>query len=144
DLGYLTPEVHNLKHIFQIPGMKVFQFSPGEMLSQANPKDVFYTGTHDNNTLPGWCRENQKRLSGLVGNNYDGETVSASKVIELLYQTEAPWVIVPLQDILGLGPEARMNIPGTAEGNWEWQFRWELLSEDIVTWLRELASKSGR
>ncbi|NLL17949.1 MAG: 4-alpha-glucanotransferase, partial [Clostridia bacterium] len=144
DLGYLTPEVHNLKHIFNIPGMKVFQFTPEEMLALSNPKDIFYTGTHDNDTLAGWCRENQKRLSGLVGNSVDGKTVPARKVIELLYQLEAPWVIVPLQDILGLGPEARLNIPGTAEGNWEWQFRWELLTEEVVIWLKELALASGR
>lgn len=144
DLGFITPEVHNLKTIFRLPGMKVFQFSAEEMLAEVKPGDVFYTGTHDNDTLLSWCRENKDRLAKLTGNGTASPRTLARKVIELLYQSEAPWVIVPLQDILGLGGEARMNVPGTVNGNWEWQLDRELLTKETANWLKKLALDSGR
>jgi 4-alpha-glucanotransferase len=167
DLGFLTPEVKNLKNIFGFPGMKVFQFSPREMLEEGEPGELYYTGTHDNDTLLGWCRKNWKKVirlladeSGLLQTDStsrvetekpagrhgkaDPLVLSCRRIIEKLYLSKAPWVIVPLQDILGLGSEARMNKPGTTRGNWQWQFDRELLDEEKISWLRELAQKSGR
>lgn len=148
DLGFLTPEVHNLKNIFGLPGIKVFQFSAKEMLTEKEPKSIYYTGTHDNDTLVSWCSKNQEKLAELWDNSkedIEGNRITLERqIIEKLYSSEAPWVIVPFQDILGLDGEARMNIPGTPEGNWEWRFNWELVTDEVRTWLRELVRENGR
>ncbi|MEL7568546.1 MAG: 4-alpha-glucanotransferase, partial [Dehalobacterium sp.] len=127
DLGVITPEVNNLKHIFGFPGMMVFQFSGQEMPEEEkNPNMVYYTGTHDNDTLVGWCRE-------------QSSTYDSQSIVEKLYRSDAVWVIVPLQDILGLDSEARMNTPGIIYGNWEWRMDKSSLTEGIRAWLRELS-----
>lgn len=145
DLGFITPEVKNLKHIWQLPGMKVYQFSRAEMLEAREEQVVYYTGTHDNDTLWAWGRENN--FPGFR-ETCKGEDITPQKycasVIAQLYFTPAAWVIVPMQDILGLGSEARMNVPGKASGNWEWQLAWELVTEEVARRLRQLAEKSLR
>lgn len=145
DLGLITPEVANLKHIFQLPGMKVYQFSHSEMLSSKEKHVVYYTGTHDNDTLLSWGQENNfpgireiSRIEDMASQQY------CSLVMEQLYFTPAAWVIVPMQDILGLGKEARMNVPGTPAGNWEWQLDWKQVTGEVSGWLRNLAAASGR
>lgn len=159
DLGVITPEVNNLKNIFGFPGMKIFQFSHREMIrSQGIAEDqyfeknkekekekekeniVYYTGTHDNDTLAGWCREQGQELEKECEQKW-----YYRRIIEGLYQSNAAWVIIPLQDILGLGSEARMNIPGTIYGNWEWRLDRALLTDEITAWLRGLRKpgKSG-
>jgi 4-alpha-glucanotransferase len=154
DLGVITPEVHNLKHLCGFPGMWVYQFSHREMVEpkdreaeenslrldggsesfQREIKDkvyqniVYYTGTHDNDTLAGWCQD-------------QGEDCSVPDIMEKIYQSEAAWVIVPMQDVLRLGKEHRMNIPGTAEGNWAWRLEPSFLTDEIKRWLGKLAAK---
>lgn len=137
DLGVLTPEVFNLKHLFGLPGMKVFQFSHREMT--AGKDTIFYTGTHDNDTLLGWCRDNQYGVE-----EGDDPVDLCRRIINRLYESEAPWVVVPLQDILGLDSAARMNVPGTARGNWEWRFQWEQITEETIAWLRKITIESRR
>lgn len=136
NLGVITPEVDSLKHIFGFPGMKVFQFSAREMTEEAAAPEllagqetenlVYYTGTHDNDTLVGWRRQQP-------------EGYSYREIMEKLYQSRAAWVIVPLQDILGLDSEARMNTPGTTYGNWAWRLDKNLLTEEITDWLKRMA-----
>jgi len=145
DLGFITPEVVNLKHIFQLPGMKVYQFSHAEMLSAEEEHVVYYTGTHDNDTLLSWGQENNfpgireiSKIEVADPQNY------CRSVIEQLYRTPAAWVIVPMQDLLGLGKEARMNVPGTPAGNWEWQLDWGLVTGEVTAWLGQLAAAAGR
>jgi 4-alpha-glucanotransferase len=137
DLGYITPEVRNLRNIVGLPGMKVFQFevSPGEacrevdVCTACSPREepdpprlaecVYYSGTHDNDTLIGWCAGE----IGVDGLSPEEKRGLSRRILRQVYLSEAMWVIVPFQDVLGLGSEARMNTPGTATGNWEWRMR---------------------
>lgn len=129
DLGLLDAQVRDLLSLSGFPGMLVYQFSAEEMQElpeEAASRKIFYTGTHDNQTLAGWCRE-QSLSPG-----------STETIIRKLYDSPAAWVITPLQDLLGLGNEARMNIPGQAKGNWNWkadaaQFT-EQLAERVASW----------
>ncbi len=129
DLGYLTPGVRALVAGTGFPGMDVMQFSDTEPWAGYKPDcdRVAYTGTHDNETLLGWCRSLCRRKHGLFD---EGKTAASSeagaealrcKLLEDFYKSDAFIKIVPLQDILGLGNEARMNTPGTVGGNWSWQ-----------------------
>jgi 4-alpha-glucanotransferase len=126
DLGDITPEVNNLKNIFGFPGMKVFQFAPEEMSEEGERNIVYYPGTHDNDTLVGWCRKQPGKYHYL-------------EILEKIYRSHAAWVIVSMQDILGLDSEARMNTPGTVYGNWEWRLDKSLLTEEIASWLCQMA-----
>ena len=88
---------------------------------------VVYTGTHDNNTTKGWWNEKKrKRLKPYIK---EGETVCQT-MIRLATESPAGMAIIPIQDIMELGSEARMNTPGVAHGNWQWRFSWEMLSQD--------------
>ena len=101
---------------------------------------VLYTGSHDNDTTVGWYRKNYaNRLKGL----YSNEDI-AWHFIEQAYGSDAETVIVPLQDVLSLDTEARMNTPGTTEGNWTWRYREGSLTEDLKNRLRSLVSKYRR
>ena len=164
DLGLITPEVHVLKRLFGLPGMKVLQFTPlAEGLAGQDPNFIYYTGTHDNDTLLGWYKqaaqaetdaeekpgfaeqpgpEKQRNFEDKA--DVDDPQVGCRKLIEDLYLSEAAWVILPMQDILGLDSDARMNVPGTAGGNWRWQMTKDQLNLEVKTWLRSLAAKSGR
>ncbi|OPX83784.1 MAG: 4-alpha-glucanotransferase [Pelotomaculum sp. PtaB.Bin104] len=144
DLGVITPEVENLMHIFQFPGMQVLQFTTEEPLDPDQRKSpcVYYTGTHDNDTLLGWVKAefiaNGVRMS-------EGELSEYCRdLIETVYESDAAWVIVPLQDVLGLGSEARINTPGTSGGNWQWMMPPGCLSRELQTWLARLAGKHMR
>ena len=114
DLGVLTPAVRGLVKLCGFPGMDVLQFADGDPLGDYAPAEgaVAYTGTHDNQTLTGWCRARYPDL--------DPRT-TADALMERLYHSRADVRILPLQDLLGLGDEARMNTPGTTVGNWTWQ-----------------------
>ncbi|MDQ7093721.1 bifunctional glycogen debranching protein GlgX/4-alpha-glucanotransferase [Desulfosporosinus sp. PR] len=159
DLGIITTEVNVLKRIFGFPGMKVLQFTSIAEMTAGDKDIVYYSGTHDNDTLLGWYRStiftNQEEPE-------DGQGVSEEqsaqqperrtekakkacrKLIEDLYLSEAAWVITPLQDILGLDTEARMNVPGTVAGNWQWKLDEKLLTAEVKDWLRSLAKVSQR
>ena len=130
DLGYITPDVISLRDDFGIPGMKIFQFAfdsgPDNPYLPHNfiKNSVVYTGNHDNNTIMGWYENLGKEIKLFV-NDYTGFSGGEInwELIRLAWSSTAAYAITPLQDVLGLGSEARMNTPGTSAGNWRWRFR---------------------
>lgn len=136
DLGVITPEVDALRHRYDIPGMKVLQFelADPDFDPAAIPVDcVCYTGTHDNDTTQGWfqgtgadtrsagerraTRENALRLTG------GGAETIHDDLWRLALGSKACLAVAPMQDLLGLGSEARMNVPGTTADNWRWRLK---------------------
>lgn len=152
DLGDITPEVDRLRLHFHLPGMKILQFSfcgkADHMYLPHNVETncVIYTGTHDNNTSRGWYATDANDAERDLYRRYcarDGRDV-AWDLIRLAWASVANTAIAPLQDILNLGGEARMNTPGRAMGNWAWRFRSEQLNDGTVRGLRELTELFGR
>ena len=165
DLGFITPEVETLRDQFGLPGMRVLQFAFGAGSGAENylpykhhHHSVIYTGTHDNDTTVGWFRadfekstlstlsvEESKieRAFALRFMNADGREIHWS-MIRLAMSSPADTVIVPLQDVLGLGSEARMNTPGEGEGNWLWRFREGDLTDASRDRLADLTALFGR
>lgn len=153
DLGIITPPVKRLKNKFHLPGMKVWQFAlesgeEKEFLPDKHQKHlVLYTGTHDNDTILGWYNSAVLTNSNVIkllkryfhiNPNMDGPEI-CWRIIEIVFQSNANTVIVPLQDILALGHDARMNFPGTVEGNWEWRFPKGILTPEIENKLSAMA-----
>lgn len=145
DLGDITDDVIALRDGLALPGMTILQFAYGE---EADAHDlgradaVAYTGTHDNDTLLGWWRTLDEATRRRVGiERLEG---TAWPLIERLYATPAPTAIVPLQDLLGLGSEARMNTPGTIEGNWRWRAAPDALTLRLAEELRARVARAGR
>ncbi len=143
DLGVITPDVSALLHEFHLPGMKVLQFGFSDPRNPFLPHNysshcVAYTGTHDNDTSRGWFEtappaEREFALRYLRTN----ETDFVWDLIRAVWASVAVFAIVPMQDLLGLGSEARMNYPGRAHGNWEWRMEWAMLTEAEKERLRE-------
>ena len=104
---------------------------------------IVYTGTHDNNTLRGWIKNDAKIFEKKNLLLYTGKEINQTNInkemIRLIMGSVAAIVIVPVQDILGLGPESRMNHPSTARGNWQWQMDGDMLSADTSKYLAEIA-----
>jgi len=151
DLGLITPDVIELRDRFDLPGMRILQFAFGEDESNyflphhyiANC--VAYTGTHDNDTSIGWwhaAREHEKNFARRYL-NFDGNEINW-QMISILSASAANTVIYPLQDIIGLGSEHRMNTPGTAEGNWAWRFSWDIIQTWQTDKLAELTLRHNR
>jgi 4-alpha-glucanotransferase len=154
DLGMITPDVYSLRDRFQLPGTRVLQFGfDGDSRNPHLPRNyvhnaVAYTGTHDNNTTRGWFEalpENQKQVvwNYLGRSSGEGGEVAAT-LMRLAWSSPAALAIAPLQDLLNLGAEARMNVPGRAEGNWLWRCSESMLSGPAFDWLRELTKVSSR
>lgn len=150
DLGIITPPVRALRDEFGLPGMKVLQFAFDGDESDYLPylydeNCICYTGTHDNNTTLGWFMETDEAVRERVRSylHSDGSDISW-EMIRLAVSSVARYAIYPLQDVLGYGGDCRMNIPGVAEGNWNWRFTWEALSPDAAARLRELNRIYGR
>ncbi|PYL20284.1 MAG: 4-alpha-glucanotransferase [Verrucomicrobia bacterium] len=154
DLGLITADVHALRDQFQMPGTRVLQFAfdgnsdnpylPHNYTSNA----VVYTGTHDNTTSRGWYEElaphqRQNFWSYLNSPERNSREV-AWDLMHLAWSSPAALAIAPLQDLLNLGGQARMNIPGRAEGNWSWRCTEDLLSAADFHWLRDLTRSSNR
>jgi 4-alpha-glucanotransferase len=155
DLGFITPEVVEVKDHFKFPGMKILLFAFGDDLP-TNPyaphnleRDcVVYTGTHDNNTARGWLEkettpEIRERIRRYIGKEISGDSI-APDLIRLAMMSVARTVIFPLQDLLGLGEEARMNQPATRQGNWEWRLAPESLTTRLAQDLRAMTEIYGR
>lgn len=152
DLGTITDEVIELRERFGFPGMKILHFDlhPSDTNPLRAPKNsVLYTGTHDNNTTLGWLTEDlsaaeadavKKALTNQVGE----ETTDVRLAIRAAYASNADTVIVPMQDILELGGEARMNLPGTVEDNWSWRMKSGSLTADRAAFLRDLTNEYQR
>ncbi len=136
DLGVITPAVESLRDKFRLPGMKVLQFAleAGEW-PDGEDNAVVYTGTHDNDTALGWHR---------ARTGEEGDASISRRLIEEAYKAPACLAIIPLQDILGLGSEARMNTPGTVGGNWGWKMREGDITPELAADLAALAAKYGR
>lgn len=143
DLGVITPPVEALRDKFRFPGMKVLQFAFGTKMETKFlphnfvPNCVVYTGTHDNDTTRAYF-EKEKSNKGKndiyehaqIYLNYFGDDI-LSKLIRVAYASVANIVIIPMQDILKLGTEARMNFPSTTGGNWNWRFTWDQIDENL-------------
>jgi 4-alpha-glucanotransferase len=147
DLGVITPRVRQLRDELGIPGMVVMQFGYGgppsnlHQLENHPRRSVVYVGTHDCDTALGWWRTlsaRERRATGLPGIAPHWELTEAA------LSSRAELAIVQAQDILGLGSEARMNMPGTSKGNWRWQLRPGQLTRRHAARLRELTAAAGR
>jgi 4-alpha-glucanotransferase len=147
DLGAITPAVVRLRERLSLPGMVVLQF--GFDGGSANPhrlenhpeNAVVYTGTHDNDTALGWWSSltaARKRATGLDPGN------PSWSLVELALSSRARLAILPAQDLLGLGSEARLNTPGRAGGNWSWRLRRGQLTRALATRLREATEAAAR
>jgi 4-alpha-glucanotransferase len=154
DLGVITPDVSALRDRFLLPGTRVLQFafdghSDNPHLPGNYPANtVVYTGTHDNPPTREWYEElpaSQRQFLWRYLKRPEGHTGDAAPVlIELAWSSSAALAIAPLQDVLNLGAEARMNVPGRAEGNWRWRCPANLLSVAEIEWLRNLTKTSRR
>jgi len=154
DLGLITPDVNALRDRFQIPGTRVLQFAfDGSATNPYLPHNypsnaVVYTGTHDNPTSRGWYEElppyQQQNLWRYLNSPHSDSGEVAWHLMRLAWSSPAALAIAPLQDLLNLGAEARMNVPGRAEGNWSWRCTKELLSTADFHWLRDLTRSSNR
>lgn len=149
DLGFLDAGVKNLLKLTGLPGMDIWQFTSDEMLAMKPAeaaRRAFYTGTHDNNTLIGFLKDQEK---GGEKNPAHLEA-EAKHIIEQIYESPAALAMVQLQDIFLLDEDARMNVPGVAEGNWGWKMPKDSVEESYpeadgrAVWFRELAEKTGR
>jgi 4-alpha-glucanotransferase len=147
DLGNITPAVHRLRDRLGLPGMVVLQFgfsggraSPHRL--ENHPENtVVYTGTHDHDTAAAWWRSlsaRERRRTGL------DPVDPAWSLVELALSSRARLSIVPAQDVLGLGSEARLNTPGRADGNWTWRLRRGQLTGEHAARLRKATSATGR
>jgi len=158
DLGIITPDVTALRREFGYPGIRVLQFGFGESFGlsthapfRVEPDNAVYTGTHDNNTTRGWFRQEaddlkRRQLAELAGGPVNEEN-AARALIRLAWFSPAALALTPAQDLLNLNESARLNIPGTASGNWGWRLQSpsSLVGDDrLADSLAELAALSGR
>ena len=151
DLGVITPEVEALRERFGFPGMKILQFAfDGNATNPYLPHNyerncVVYTGSHDNNTTRGWFASAPKceRAFCLSYLGYTPDDI-AWALMRLAASSVAALAIFPVQDVLSLGSEARMNMPSQAAGNWAWRLRDNELTDDHVARLADLAETYGR
>ncbi len=163
DLGVITEEVRRLRDDFGLPGMKILQFAFD--LKEAggsgcvntflphmySPNCVVYTGTHDNDTMEGWLSKASEAELGLIGEYLagPGETCPrrelCRRLVQLAIASTAKFAVIPLQDIYGLGSQARINTPSTSDGkNWIWRMEENMLRQDVALWLRQLGLLYGR
>jgi 4-alpha-glucanotransferase len=150
DLGFITKDVDELRLAARIPGMKILQFAFEETDSPHLPHrydchTVVYTGTHDNDTARGWYAQasEQERTNARAYLGCAAEQIEWG-MIRCAYTSVANTAIIPLQDVLGAGSEARMNRPGEGKGNWAWRFLAGALTARAAKELKELARVAGR
>lgn len=151
DLGIITPEVTALRDRYGFPGMKILQFAfdSGPMnayLPHNHCKNsIIYTGTHDNDTTCGWYHHlsdlQKKRVNGYLGCSGDD---AMAALLRISLMSVANTTIVPFQDLLSLGSEARMNVPGTACGNWGWRYTWDMIDRNLSASVRNQLEYYGR
>src|SRR5262249_44058884 len=148
------PDVSALRDAFRIPGTRVLQFAfdghadnpylPGNYV----PNTVVYTGTHDNPTTRGWYEDlpdaERGHLWSYLGRGMGTSEEVAPALLGLAWSSTAALAIAPLQDVLNLGREGRMNQPGSAQGNWRWRVTDEMLSPSAFQSLRDLTLASTR
>ncbi|NJN81121.1 MAG: 4-alpha-glucanotransferase [Caldilineaceae bacterium] len=152
DLGEITPDVIKLRDRFDLPGMKVLQFAFSTDASDKflphnyTSNFVVYSGTHDNDTTRGWYEQSANDHERDFFRRYcrsDGSN-AAWNLIESAFRSVAVMALAPLQDLLDLGSESRMNLPGRAGGNWGWRYQTEQLTDAIAERLQEITLVYGR
>src|SRR6516164_2596461 len=154
DLGLITSDVSALRDRFHIPGTRVLQFAFDGSRDNIHLPDnyvvntVVYTGTHDNATTREWFQtltaRQQRTVWDRLGLRNGEDRDAAPELIRLAWSSRAALAIAPLQDLLNLGPEARMNIPGRADGNWRWRTTRQVLSASSFQWLNDLTKIANR
>jgi 4-alpha-glucanotransferase len=154
DLGIITPDVVALRDKFKLPGTRVFQFgfdgNPNNPHLPHNcvPNTVAYTGTHDNTTIRAWFEslpENVRQAArSYAGKTGAGTGEVAWDFIRSVWSSKSGLAVAPLQDLLNLGVEGRMNVPGVATGNWRWRCTEAMLKPSIFERLRGLTTSAGR
>jgi 4-alpha-glucanotransferase len=164
DLGIITAEVTALRIKYQLPGMSILQFGFDEF--EDNPHkphnieqdNIAYTGTHDNDTTRGWFDSLEDHVKNQVLQSLDllnehchswhdlpdAGRVVVDALVTRAMNSRAELCMLPMQDWLQLGSEARMNTPGTVSGNWNWQFQWEQLNPEHIDKMRLIIEKSQR
>ena len=152
DLGVITDEVRQLRRKYKLAGMAVLQFAFDHFTDNPHKPanitadTIAYTGTHDNDTCVVWfegLEAHEKDFVFQVLGVPSGDGIS-DLMIKTAMDSQARLAIAPLQDFLGLGREARMNTPGVGEGNWGWQFDWDMLSQELADRIRSTIAASGR
>lgn len=155
DLGTITPDVRELVDKLGFPGMRVLQFGfeddSGATVHLPHnhvPNAVLYTGTHDNNTLRGWFEDELDSHRRLGLSQYLGHPVSAGKVsrelVRMAMMSVCRLTIIPMQELLDAGSDARMNRPGIDVGNWEWRLAADIATPELAATLREMVIQYGR
>lgn len=155
DLGMITEEVHQLRDELDFPGMRVLQFGFDDKDDTFHRPEAYpthsaaYTGTHDNSTIVGWYLERQDGKTEDILDLYLQDPDKSGmpvhwQLISMVLRSRSELAIVPLQDVLGLDNSARMNIPGQAEGNWQWRYCTQDLTPEIIDRLRILTLAGDR
>ena len=154
DLGLITADVTSMRDRLDLPGMRILQFAfDGHQDNPYLPENfqrntVVYTGTHDNPTTRSWFEdlsgEQRERIWNYLERHGAKSANAATSLIELAWSSIADLAMAPLQDLLNLGKEARMNVPGRPDGNWRWRSSEEMLSDPRFEWLRDLTRKARR
>jgi len=155
DLGLITEDVREVIKRYHLPGMKILLFAFGDdfphgdyLPHNIDANCVIYTGTHDNNTVIGWWKGEARDIEKCRVCEYIGRELNESLInwefIKLALESRADIAIIPMQDILGLGEDSRMNTPATAYGNWEWKLSEEQLNLNLARRLEQLTEKSNR
>jgi len=149
DLGFITPEVHELRRAIDIPGMKILQFGFSGPDNTHAPhryerQTVVYTGTHDNDTARGWFEQAGPQEREIAQSYLGDDSDIAWALIRAAFTSIADTAIVPVQDILSLGTEARMNKPGAQADNWDWRLQAGALTAELAARMRRLAEITGR
>ncbi len=154
DLGFITSDVYALRDQFQLPGTRVLQFAfDGHSDNPYLPNNfvtntVAYTGTHDNAPTREWYEQlpeyQRQNFWNYLKRAPDGSEDAAPSLVNLVWSSRAALAIAPLQDLLNLGAESRMNIPGRPSGNWRWRSPGNMASNPSFRWLRDLTETSRR
>jgi 4-alpha-glucanotransferase len=155
DLGTISADVREVMQRYQLPGMRVLLFAfggdfpQGAFLPHNHVKNcLIYTGTHDNNTVRGWFEAEATSEAKANLADYLGRRVPADELhwelIRLAMMSVADTAVIPMQDVLGLGAEARMNDPSKLEGNWHWRLAENPVTSELTSRLREMTRIYGR
>ncbi|MBC7786412.1 MAG: 4-alpha-glucanotransferase, partial [Methylophilaceae bacterium] len=155
DLGVITLEVSTLRDKYALPGMKILQFAFGGqddnpyLPHNTEENSVVYTGTHDNDTSLGWYQSSNEFERHYFEQYVAGYAADTSlkmpfSLVSMALSSKAQLAIIPMQDILELGTEHRMNIPGTALDNWRWRFEWKQLKSRQKKQMKTAIKKSQR
>ena len=150
DLGIITPEVETLRDRWGLPGMKILQFAfdggaDNLYLPHNHPYNaVVYTGTHDNDTTLGWFQQLPPDTQAYIREYLATDDDMPWALIRTALASTARLAVIPMQDLLGLNSEARMNTPSITEGNWRWRFQWQQVTPELAPRLARLCQLYGR